>query len=171
MKMAATRDDVSSTSLAPDQTNTAVVGARIGAQLVDLVAMFLQAVVVAVVLGLFVYPEPEAGFRGLMFVGFLTTPLYGGVLEAYWNGRTIGKALVHIRVVDYGGDDPSIGQALVRNLPAPLAFGWLSYLVGLAAMAASDHRQRVFDTLADTYVVRTDPSLPVSTDVPDAVRR
>lgn len=171
MNMAATPDGVSSTSLAPDQANTAVVGARIGAQLVDLVVMFLQAVLIAVSLALFVSPESEAGFRGLMFVGFLTTPLYGGVLEAYWNGQTIGKALVQIRVVDYGGDDPSVGQALVRNLPAPLAFGWLSYLVGLAAMAASDHRQRVFDTLADTYVVRTDPPTPVSTDLPDAVRR
>lgn len=169
--MSATQGDMPSNSLAPDQTNTAVVGSRIGAQLVDLVLMFLQALLIAVGLALLVSPETEAGLRGLVYVGFLTTPLYGGLLETYLNGQTIGKWFLRIRVVDYEGDDPSFGQALGRNIPAPLAFGWVSYLVGLAAMAASDHRQRVFDSIFDTYVVRKPVPPSARQDVPDEVRR
>lgn len=158
------------TSLRPNWDTTAVVGARIGAQIVDLIVTGLQGLGIAFGLALLVRPETEAGLRGLVFVGFLTTPLYGGLLEAYWNGQTIGKRVAGIRLVDFMGEDPSVGQALLRNLPAPVAFGWLTYLVALASVAANDRRQRVFDVVADTYVVRAAQPKRVRTDVPAANR-
>lgn len=138
----------------PDHDTTNVVGARIGAQLVDLVLMFVQVVVVAAVLVFLARPERAETARGFAFFGVLTLPLYGGLLEGYWNGQTVGKRLAGIKVVDERGRDPSVGKAIGRNLPAVVLFSWLTTVVALAAIATSDYRQRLFDMAADTYVVR-----------------
>lgn len=130
----------------PSIHDTSVVGARIGAQIIDIVAMFLQLAVVATLLG---------GGRGGAFLALLTLPLYGGLLEGYWNGQTLGKATLGIKVVDEQGGEVTVAQALVRNFPAVFIPGWLAYLVALASMAMSDRRQRVFDRYAGTVVVGT----------------
>ena len=144
----------SSDRVEPTRDTTAVVGPRIGAQIVDLVLMFVQMFVVTMALALLVRPERAEAVQGFAFVGLLTLPLYGGLLEGFWNGRTVGKRLFGIRVVDRRGDDPSLEQAFLRNVPALILFSWASSAVALAAMAMSDRRQRVFDRAAGTYVVR-----------------
>ena len=138
----------------PDRDTTDVVGARIGAQIVDLVIMFVQVVAVGALLVFLARPERAQSARGLFFLALLTLPLYGGLLEGYWNGQTVGKRLAGIKVVDQRGREPSVGQAFVRNVPAVVLFGWLPTVVALASIAINDYRQRLFDTAADTYVVR-----------------
>lgn len=94
------------------------------------------------------------GSRVLVYALFLLFPLYGGLFEGYNGGQTPGKAALGIRVVSDQGGDCSPGQAFLRNLPAVFVPGTLVYIVALASMAASDRRQRVFDHLASTVVVR-----------------
>lgn len=137
----------------PDRDTTAVVGARIWAQLVDLVILFVQTGVVGVALVWIVRPDTEGSVSGLTLVTFLTLPLYGGLLEGYWNGQTVGKRLLDIKVVDGRGTDPSVERAFLRNFPAVVLFSWLTTVVALGAIATSDRRQRVFDRAANTYVV------------------
>ena len=138
----------------PNRDSTDVVGARVGAQVVDLILMFVQILVVGVGLAALARPETESAVRGYIGLGFLTLPLYGGLLEGFWGGQTVGKRLFGIRVVDRHGDEPSAGQAFVRNVPAVILFSWVTSAVALAAMAMDDRRQRVFDMVAGTYVVR-----------------
>lgn len=138
----------------PDRRATDVVGARIGAQIVDLVAMVVQVLVVAVGLAVLIRPESEAAAEGFVGLAFLTLPLYGGLLERFWNGQTLGKRMAGIKVVNGRGEDPSAGQALARNLPAAILFSWVTSAVALAAIAIDGHNQRVFDMVAGTYVVR-----------------
>ncbi|MFW6437322.1 MAG: RDD family protein [Halococcoides sp.] len=77
------------------------------------------------------------------------------VLEWAWNGQTVGKKLVGIRVRDRFSAGPAgPGQVFVRNLPAVLVFSWLSIVVGLAAIAISNQNQRLFDQAASTIVTR-----------------
>lgn len=142
----------------PDRESTDVVAARIAAQVVDLVLMFVQVVAVGMVLAVLTNPDRAETLRGFVGVGFLTLPLYGGLFEAYWNGQTPGKRLLDVKVVGSMGHDPSVGQAFLRNLPAVIMFSWLTSAVALASMAMTDRRQRVFDTVADTYVVGTRPA-------------
>ncbi|NHN59130.1 MULTISPECIES: RDD family protein [Halorussus] len=144
----------SSISGRPDRDSTDVVGSRIGAQVVDLILQFVQVLAVTAALASLFRPEGEAAARGLVGLGFLTLPLYGGLLEGTWNGQTVGKRLAGIRVVSRRGRDPSLGQALARNLPAVVLFSWLTSAVALAAIAMSERNQRVFDGIAGTYVVR-----------------
>lgn len=135
----------------PGRGDTDVVGARIGAQVVDIVLMTVQVFAITFVLSALTGSSDP---RPFFFLSLLTLPLYGGLLEGYWDGQTVGKRLFGIRVVDESGRACSVGQAFGRNAPAVVMPGWLAYLVALASMAASDRRQRLFDRFAGTVVVR-----------------
>ena len=105
-------------------------------------------------------------FVGLYFVVlFLVQWFYGGLLEAVWNGQTLGKRAMHIRVVTIHGQPIRAWQAVLRNVlrivdampPAPLFAGSsefvLLFLVGLVSAALSDRYQRLGDMAAGTMVV------------------
>lgn len=147
----------SANRIRPDGDTTDVVGARIGAQVVDVILQFVQFLVVALALAALAGPPAtESEIRGYASLAVLTLPLYGGLLEGLWNGQTVGGRLVDVRVVDREGRSPSVGQALDRTIPAVVLFSWVTTAVGLAA--ADDRRQRLFDRPAGTYVVRPGPT-------------
>ena len=144
-----------------DPGDVDVVGGRIAAQLIDYVVMFL--LLLAVVFVGAGATGSTAGAESSAFFGLLVVGLgYGTVLEGAY-GRTVGKMVTNVRVVGRHGRDIGYGQALVRNLPA-LFGGWLTWLVGLAAIAIDDQNQRLFDRAAETYVVRDAGSGPNLTD-------
>lgn len=130
--------------------STDVVGARVAAQVIDLVVsgvLFLLSVAAVRSLGVL---APRTAF-------LLSTPVfiaYGAVLEGFWNGQTLGKRTLGIQVRTVDGSEVRPIQALLRNLPAALIPGTLVYLVALLSIASTEHRQRVFDQVADTIVVR-----------------
>lgn len=137
---------VTPSSYGPGDTD--VIGARIVAQIVDFVAILVLGFALGVGVGMAL--RSEAG----VFIGFIGATLaYGTILEGAY-GKTLGKMLMNIRVVDRNGDEIGYAKAFVRNIPA-LFGGWLTWIVGIAAIAISDRDQRLFDQLAETYVVRT----------------
>ncbi len=94
---------------------------------------------------------PASIALGLWFVLALG---YHTVFE--WQfGKTIGKALVNIRVASEDGTSPTLGSSLIRN--AMRLVDWLPavYLVGIAGMVVSDQRKRLGDRVAGTTVVRS----------------
>jgi len=138
----------------PTRESTDVVGARIGAQVIDMILQVVQLLVVAFLLDMVLAPRPGQA-QALAGLAMLSLPLYGGLLEGYWNGQTVGKRALGIQVVDRRGNEPTVGQALVRNLPAVILFSWVTSAVALAAIATTETNQRVFDDVAGTYVVRS----------------
>jgi uncharacterized RDD family membrane protein YckC len=148
----------------PDERTTDVVGARIGAQVIDTVLLFVQVVVVTLLLVLLVQPESRDAVDGLAALTVLTLPLYGGLFEGLWNGQTPGKRFTGIKVVDRQGREPGLGKALGRNVPAIVLFSWVTTAVALAAIATSDLRQRLFDGVAGTYVVDASSATDVDPD-------
>ncbi|PSQ01162.1 RDD family protein [Halobacteriales archaeon QS_4_70_19] len=158
----------SDTHVKPTDRTTDVIGARVIAQTIDIVITFVWLIAGVGGLSALVGP-PEGGAAGYVLFSALTLPLYGGLLEAYWNGQTIGKRLTGVRVVDSYGSTPSFGSAALRNIPAVIVFGWLPALVGLAAIATDDRHQRLFDRVAETYVV--DTHAPPTDDVQPGMDR
>lgn len=153
----------------PERSDTDVIGARIGAQIVDNIAMaiiFTLALFLFGGLDVLTRSPGMNGGGGFFFVGFLVGAVavffYAFLLEGYWDGRTLGKKLFGIKVVREDGDQCKYGPAFVRNIPAfvtiiPFVGGFfylLAILAGFIAMAISDNRQRIFDRLAGTVVVR-----------------
>jgi len=122
---------------------------------------------------------------GLMIGYFLLSWFYGAVLETFWNGRTVGKWMCGIRVIDVDGCPISGKRAVIRNLlrVADLAPpGVLSLLsvelppvlviptgmVGLLCMIVTRRMQRLGDIAAGTMVIIDEKSwrIPV-TEVED----
>lgn len=82
------------------------------------------------------------------FVGFL---LYT-VLAEWRLGHTWGKRAAGLAVVRETGASVSLGQAVVRQLPVLLQVFWIDALFILF----TDRRQRAFELLSKTRVVRAD---------------
>jgi uncharacterized RDD family membrane protein YckC len=66
------------------------------------------------------------------------------------HGRTPGKALVGIRVVDAAGEVPTTGALVKRSIPLLVEY---LYVIALIGMLTSEYRQRFGDRWGGTYVV------------------
>jgi uncharacterized RDD family membrane protein YckC len=82
---------------------------------------------------------------------------YGALLEGFWNGQTIGKRALHLRVIDQSGLPLRIEQAWVRNLMRVVDALPFAYLVGGISVLSSPLMQRFGDRVAGTLVVRQTP--------------
>lgn len=77
---------------------------------------------------------------------------YGTVAALLWNGRTLGRRLLGLQLVDTRGMAPGPARSLVRALLATLSFGL--FLAGFW-MALFDRRgQTLHDKLTSTFVVQ-----------------
>jgi uncharacterized RDD family membrane protein YckC len=74
-------------------------------------------------------------------------------LEAF-DGRSPGKRLTGLRVVDEAGAVPSVPAAILRNLLRPVDAAPLGYVLGLSLIAANDSGRRLGDCFAETRVER-----------------
>ena len=154
----------------PNRDDTDVIGARIGAQIVDSIAMGILLFVPMWVLGGIGGLAGESAGAGMSLIGLLVGGVlalgYGFLLEGLWDGYTVGKRLFGIKVVEEDGSPCSLGSAFVRNL-LEIIDGFLYYVIGFVAMALSDRRQRIGDRLAGTVVVRESPQRTgISDDAP-----
>lgn len=94
---------------------------------------------------------PASIALGLWFVLALG---YHTVFE--WQfGKTIGKALVNIRVTTEKGSSLTLGSSLIRNVLRLVDWLPALYLVGIVGMIVSDQRKRLGDRVAGTTVVRS----------------
>lgn len=76
---------------------------------------------------------------------------YYFVLEACF-GRTIGKRLLSLRVVQVGGGRPSISAIAIRTVGRIIDVLPALYVLGMIVMATGSERQRIGDRLAHTTV-------------------
>lgn len=150
----ATKD---SQSVEPTQEDTSVVGARIGAHIIDVIVMvilFYAPLLMSYFIGGIV-PDIESAFVGFgVLVGIAAALGYYFFIEAYWDGYTVGKKMLDIRVVKKDGGSCSYLAAFIRNL---LQFiDGIYWIPGLISIAVTDKRQRLGDLAAGTVVVRED---------------
>jgi uncharacterized RDD family membrane protein YckC len=102
-------------------------------------------------------PAPTGGSWGELLGALLLLSGCSGVvrlpLEAY-DGRSIGKRLAGLRVVDETGDSPTLGAAVLRNLCRPVDALPVGYLFGVTLLAAVGTDRRLGDVVAGTRVER-----------------
>jgi uncharacterized RDD family membrane protein YckC len=106
-------------------------------------------------------PTGLSGFvLGLLAGGFLIClSAYHIGFALLWEGRSPGKRLLGLRVVDQQGNPAGPVQHLVRGLFWPLeTFLALPLSLGLILIAATERRQRLGDLVAGTLVLREIPA-------------
>jgi uncharacterized RDD family membrane protein YckC len=126
---------------------------RFAAYLLDQVFLAVL-VLIAIVAFLVLAMGSSAGFGPGLLAYFVLTWGYGAFCEGIFNGRTLGKYALGIRVISEKGVAITGAQAVLRNLVG-VADGLVPFcfLVGLSSMIVSGRFQRVGDLAAGTIVV------------------
>lgn len=137
------------------------IGSRFVAVLIDTILWFFSLFLLWLVF-YFVAPSIHAfnslsfqwAFAIVVFLIFLFNWGYFTLFEAFWNGRTPGKKLAKIRVIQRSGRPIGLFESMARNFiryidqfPGP-------YAVGVIAMFVTKQHQRLGDLAAGTLVVR-----------------
>jgi uncharacterized RDD family membrane protein YckC len=135
----------------PIPSATHVSGRRLVAHFVDGTIYTVLFIVAVLLVGML----PESTVGDVLLGATLVLGLTAGQVAYYvlcqrHGGRTPGKRLVGIKVVDRHGAVPSAGALVKRTVPLLIEY---VYVFALIAMMTSEFRQRLGDRWGDTYVV------------------
>lgn len=143
------------------QLPVAGIGYRCLAWLVDAALLFFFWVVAYFVFTLLVTDVLHflRGLSGLAqtLVGlglFATQWLYWTLAEVFFNGQTLGKRVLGIRVVRSDGSPVGLYESAVRNLCRVVDFIPVAYAAGCITMLLNRQHRRLGDLLAGTLLVR-----------------
>ncbi|MCU0350060.1 MAG: RDD family protein [Flavobacterium sp.] len=136
----------------------ASVGDRILAQLIDLLVKIAYVIVVIVIINLF---DLERYFdkmdrwsvMGVFSLIGLPYMFYTLVQESLWEGQTIGKKLMKMKVIKLDGYQASFGDYLIRWMFRIIEISIGSGIIGLIAIISSKNSQRLGDMAAGTAVI------------------
>ena len=140
-------------------------GSRIGAFLVDLVAVhavfLVGAATVGLVLALVNVTPSHLLAEAIATAGWLA--VLAAYFAGFWAtaGQTPGMALLCMRVVDPGGGIPGWGRSLVRLAGGLIAITFI--FIGFLPVLVDDRRRALPDFLARTDVVYESDPLPATT--------
>ncbi|MCP9200046.1 RDD family protein [Gramella sp. GC03-9] len=133
------------------EQNVAGIGERILAFFVDLAIIVVYMVMAGIMMGAL----SNIGSSEFMYYLVLGLPsfLYYLIWETTWNGRTPGKALLHIRVVKLDGTRPEFSNFLVRWLLRIIDISLTSGGVAVVTILLNGKGQRLGDIAAGTTVI------------------
>jgi len=131
----------------------AAVSDRCLAWLVDAAVIAVGMQIISLLLAILAPKVPGVAAGVQTLASFIVLLLYAATLEWFWQGQTVGKRAVGIRVMDARGLPLSGTQVLMRNLLRVVDALPLLYLVGGASCIFTRRGQRVGDAVAGTVVV------------------
>lgn len=131
----------------------ATIGQRFWALIIDLVLVSVVTFIIWVVLALITL---QFGRIEVYEVGVLVLSILYFILFESMDGQTIGKKILHIKVVSAETmKKPELGAVIIRNVMRVVdAFPPNFYIIGFLVAILNDRRQRAGDMLAKTLVVQ-----------------
>lgn len=139
------------------------VGERIVAFFIDAFILYLYAVLVDFIgdaIG-YIYEDGWTQ-RGIVALIFLPASCYSLVMHSIFNGRTVGKMLLKMRVVKLDGSPVHWSNYLVRWMLRLVDIWTFLGSIGLLTILFSERRQRLGDAAAGTVVISTKNKTKVS---------
>lgn len=103
----------------------------------------------------------------LVYFFTLILPLstYTLVQEVFFNGQTIGKKIMHIKVVTLNGRQPSLTQYVVRWLFRMIDIWATLGILGIIVAATNKYYQRLGDLAAGTCLIKLKSATQLSKQV------
>ena len=98
---------------------------------------------------------PNKDLAGIgILIGLLVAFVYYPITEGLW-GRSLGKLVTGLIIVDRKGNPPGFGKAIIRTLTRlvevnPVLFGGIPAAI---FVLVSKERQRLGDMVTETYVI------------------
>lgn len=149
-------------------------GNRILAYIIDLLILLAYCFLIVILLsimGAAVFLSTELTI--IVYIGFLILPVmfYDLVCEVYFNGQSIGKKSMNIRVIRTDGSKPSIGSYLIRWSTRLIEGIIIGYgLIPVVTIAVSEKGQRLGDMMAGTTVIKTNKKVKVFRNPLDLIK-
>jgi uncharacterized RDD family membrane protein YckC len=146
----------------------ASVGERLGSYFIDLLIKISYVIVVLLVFfyGLHfdkLFDKLDSwSVMSILLLFYLPIMLYSIIQESVFEGQTIGKKLVKIKVVKIDGYQAGFGDYLIRWFFRLIDFTLLYGLVGLIAVVTSKKAQRLGDMAAGTAVITLKNKIDIS---------
>jgi uncharacterized RDD family membrane protein YckC len=130
------------------------VGSRFVAAIIDLIIEIGLIVAVAIAAGSLA--EARSGWGGAMvaLLSFVIVVCYDVFFEVLQSGRTPGKRMNGLRVVQTGGEPVTFVPSAIRNVLRIVDFLPTMYLTGIVAIVVTRRNQRIGDLVGGTLVVR-----------------
>ena len=133
----------------------ASVGERIFARLIDIVVLFIYAYAAFYFVSYIDENIHDLDTWVVPFLTYIPFLFYTAICETLTHGQTIGKFLLHTRVVMVDGSAPTFGAILLRWILLPIDL-WLTSGMGTLAIILTRNNQRLGDLAAGTMVIKTD---------------
>lgn len=138
--------------------SAASVGDRILAQILDTLVkiayfIFIYLLFEFVDLGNFLNGLDYWSLRGFWVIISIPVLFYSLVQESLWEGQTIGKKIMKMRVIKLDGYQASFGDYLIRWLFRIVEVSIGSGIIALIAIIANSKNQRLGDMAAGTSVI------------------
>ena len=139
------------------------IGERIVAFLIDGFILYMYAFLVNLVGDAISYVYEDTWTqRGLVALIFLPAMFYSLLMHSLFNGRTVGKMLMKMRVVRVDGTPVHWSKLLVRWMLRLVDIWIFLGSIGILSILFSDKRQRTGDASAGTVVISTKKKVKVS---------
>ncbi|MBI1780427.1 MAG: RDD family protein [Sphingobacteriales bacterium] len=140
--------------------DVASLGDRIVGRIIDLL---IQGAFVLIFMLIFFWGSfaNDAGNEASILIFFIVILLpvmfYDLLMEQFFNGQSIGKKVMKIKVISLDGGQPTFSQYLLRWLFRLVDFSLTGSLGALISVAASENKQRIGDMVAGTTLIKTIP--------------
>lgn len=139
------------------------IGERIVAFLIDGLILYMYAFLVNIISGALGYIYEDTWTqRGLAAMIFLPAMFYSLLMHSIFNGRTVGKMLLKMRVVRLDGTPVHWSNYLVRWMLRLVDIWIFLGSIGTLSILFSERRQRIGDAAAGTVVISTKNKTKVS---------
>ena len=144
------------------QFHSAGLGSRAAAFILDTILLVIVniLIVIALIFGLnaslFDYVQtdmPSYMFAGVIILMFILNWSYYFLLEYFTGGRTFGKKMLGIRVIQENGHSITLLSSLIRNFLRIIDMLPANYLVGMLMIFFHSKHKRLGDLVAGTIVV------------------
>jgi uncharacterized RDD family membrane protein YckC len=131
------------------------VGDRILASLLDSLFTIAYVVLVLIFVGVVTDKGTNDGMGVMAMFTLLSLPVmfYNLLMEQFFNGQSLGKKIMKIKVLKLDGSQPNFGAYLVRWVFRIVDIMLFNGLVALITVAVSENAQRLGDMAAGTTVV------------------
>lgn len=99
--------------------------------------------------------DVSTGFAVILFTSVVV--FYDLLCEIFFNGQSIGKKAMKIKVISLDGSSPTVGQYLLRWMFRIVDITFTSGVAAIIAVALSENKQRIGDIVAGTTLIKTAP--------------
>jgi uncharacterized RDD family membrane protein YckC len=143
-------------------------GERIGSYFIDLAIKIAYVIVITMVffywlkLGLLLDKLDNWSRMSIIFLFYLPVIIYSITLESIFEGQTIGKKILKIKVVKIDGYQAGFGDYLMRWFFRLVDISLFSGIIALITVVSSKKGQRLGDMVAGTSVITLKNKINIS---------